>query len=159
MQQEVRIGPLHRYAVATVFGIPLGFLLPCGFIAYQLDHPPPHFGPPPLHERILFVASLIVGPLIAITILWHLLRGGEMILRPGGALLRYRKNTVFCPWTVFQEEGQPWKRDGNRWALPTWPPALAGVIHGRESIVVATGRDVRTKALTIDVDGQVVLRN
>jgi hypothetical protein len=158
-KQEFRIGPLRRYAVATILGIPLGFLLPCGFTLYQLDHPNRNFGPPPLEERILFGVSLLVGPLLGFLLLWHFLRGGEMVLGPGGVSLRYRKNTVFCPWTLFQEKGRPWKQDSNRWVLPTWPIAVAGVVQARENVVVATGRDVHTRAFAFGIDGHVVLRN
>jgi hypothetical protein len=158
-REEVVIGPLRRYAVATALGTFAGLLLPCGLVFQSLDQPHARPGPPALAEQVLLVAGVCVPPLLGIGLFWHWLRGGEMVLRRDGVVLRFRSNLVFCPWELFQADGDPWPLDRSRLALPVWPPAVADVVHGRGDAIQATGRQVRTRPLYFRADHQVVLRD
>lgn len=145
---EVVIGPIRRYAVATVLGLVAGFALSCGFALSELERPQrraPADRPP--HEQVLILVSFFTPPVVAVGLLLYVLRGGEMRLRPDGVVLRYHRRLVFCPWSLFQAEGEPWKKDRSHLVLPVWPPALDEVVQGRGDAVRATGRDVRTKQL------------
>jgi hypothetical protein len=156
-QQDVLIRSRRRYAVATVLGGAVGFLIPCGFVFYRLDHPRPQMGPLP--EAILVLASFLAGPLIAILWLSHWLRGGEMVLRPVGVVLRYRRDRVFCSWAVFQNAVKAQQLRADLWAVVVWPPASAGVVHTRNDTVIDTGETVRTRQLYFRANSQMVLRD
>jgi hypothetical protein len=158
-QQEVLIRPRRRYAVATVLGAAVGFVFPCGFALYRLDQPQPPMGPPPLLEPVLFIASLLTMPLLAILFFSHWLRGAEMVLRPVGVVLRYRRDRVFCPWSVFQNAAKARQLHADLWALLVWPPDSAGVVHTRNDTVIATGQAVRSRPLYFRANSQMVLRD
>jgi hypothetical protein len=160
MWEEIVIRPRRSYAVATVLGSLVGCLCPCGFLFYNLDQPGHQFGgPAPWHTQVLLLTTVLLGPLTMIVLLSHWLRGGEMVLRVNGVVLRYRKDRVFCPWALFQAPGEPWKRSAERLVLPVWPTAVPGVVHSRGDAVVATGRDVHTRQLYFRPDGQAVMRD
>jgi hypothetical protein len=156
---EVIIGPLRHYAVAIMLGGMFGLIVTFVGLFASADAWHPQRGQAPFSKTEVLFTGLVAVPLLVFALFWHFLRGGEMIIRPEGVVLRYRKTKVFCPWTLFQEEGKPWKRDMSRWVLPTWPPAVAGVVQGRGNVVIATGRAVRTSPFYFRTDGQVTLRN
>jgi hypothetical protein len=84
------------------------------------------------------------------------LRGGELVLRPAGLVLRYRKDVIFCPWALFQTSAESWRVNASDCTGPAWTPAVPTVVHGRRGTVVATGLDVRTKPLCITQRGRLI---
>jgi hypothetical protein len=158
-RQEVIIRPRRRYAMATVLGGVVGFLFPCGLAVYGLDQAQQRMAPLPLPEAISLCAAFLALPVIAIFFFSHWLRGGEMILRPAGVVLRYRRDRVFCPWTVFENGAKPQQLHADLWALSVRPPASAGVVHTRYDTVVATGQSIRTRPLYFRANSQMVLRD
>jgi hypothetical protein len=155
-RREIMIGPRRPYAVATVLGGMIGLLLPCGLMFYLFDHPLPRFGPALIVVRISFLAALLGAPLMAIGLFCHWLRGGEMVLRVEGVLLRYRKDCLFYPWAVFERQE---KLTGERCVIRPWSPAVPGVIHGRGNTVIAAGPAVRTKQFYFRPEGRIILRD
>jgi hypothetical protein len=156
-RQQVVIRPRRRYAVATVLGGSVGFLFPCAFALARLDHP--RVGPVPWYEPALSIAFVIGAPLIGIGLFWHWLRGGEMVLRAEGVVLRYRADRVLCPWAVFEIHGEAQPLGADRWLVPFWQTAIPAVVHVRGDTVVATGRAVRTRQLYFRAGGQLILRD
>jgi hypothetical protein len=147
-RQEVVIGPLRRYAVSTMLGLAVGLVISCGFTLSELERKGPRpAAPPPAHEVALAVAAFFVPPAVAVAVFLYLLRGGELVLRADGVVLRYRRTMVYCPWTLFRLPGEGWKQDRSHLVVPVWPPAVKEVVQGWEGDVRATGQGVRSKSL------------
>src|SRR5262245_6759547 len=112
---EIRFGPFRRYAVSIVLGGFAGFLLSCPLYFALIEDRRPDAGPPPLPVAIFRFAGMLTGCLAGAALgaaaVCYLTRGGEMVLRPLGVVLRYRGDRVFCPWAVFGGVGEPWKPD------------------------------------------------
>jgi hypothetical protein len=156
--REVVIGPLRRYAVSTVLGIVAGFAISCGFALNDLDRRGPRpAAPPPAHEVALALVGFFAPPVIAVGLFLHFLRGGELVLRADGVVLRYRRTLVYCPWALFAAPGEGWKPDRAHLILPVWPPAVADVVQGRDDAIQATGMAVRSKPLSFQSGREAVL--
>jgi hypothetical protein len=104
--QDITIRPRRSWAVATALGGLVGCLCPCGLFFYTIDRPDQQFRPLPWYTQVVLLGTALVGPASAILLISHWLRGGEMILRADGVLLRYRRDRVYCPWAVFSG---PWR--------------------------------------------------
>ncbi|HKI31060.1 MAG TPA: hypothetical protein VKA46_04285 [Gemmataceae bacterium] len=158
-REEVVIGPRRSYAVSAVLGVLVGCVFSCGFAFYQLEHPRAQRGPLPWPELVLFVAALLLPPVLGFGLFWHWLRGGRLVLRPTGVLFGYRKDRVFCPWALFQVPEDSWWMKERRFFLLAWPPAVPSVVHVRADTVVARGEEVCTKPLYFRRNGELVLRD
>jgi hypothetical protein len=157
-REDVVIGPRRYHALAVVIGGMIGITFSCGFCISRLDVPRQQPGPLPFPEQLLAVTSLVLPPIAAIALCWYWLRGGEIVLRPNGVVLRYRSDRVFCPWGVFVSAERPQYRK-DRCALSPFPAAVAGIVYGRGNVVFATGYDVRAKLLRFNSGRLMVMRN
>src|SRR5438552_1621094 len=108
-RQPIVIGPRRRYAVATVMGLFVGCIVCCGILGYWDEYPGRVQRLAPRTKVVLMLGVPVVVSLIVAGFISHLLRGGELILRPAGLVLRYRKDRVFCPWALYQEPRGSWR--------------------------------------------------
>ncbi len=157
-RQSVTIGPWRRYLAATILGIMTGLLLSCGFTFYRLDHPRPQGGPLPWGERVLFLTSLGVSPLLCIAFFSHWLRGGVMILRSAGVVLRYRNVSVFIPWAFWQQVDHCRKLTAMSWLVLGESLPTSAITHSQSGTVIAVGPEINTKPLEFQKDGQLIVR-
>jgi len=87
----------------------------------------------------------------------HFLRGGELVLRAEGVVLRHRRTMVYCPWALFAAPGEGWKPDRGHLVLPVRSAAVAEVVQGHDDAVRATGMAVRTTPLFFQSGREAVL--
>ncbi len=156
-RQDVVIGPMRCYAQAVVLGLLCGFALSCGWVFYRIDKP--MVGDAARIDRVLLLGAVFVVPLLGIGFFWHWLRGGVMVLRRHGVVLRYRNQRVYCDWSVFHTSLAANQKKGNRWYMPINTSAVYGVIQSRLNSVIACGREVRTYPLYFRSDGHMVMRD
>jgi hypothetical protein len=95
----VVIGPRRMYGLAALFAIPgIAFILSC--IAYG----------PGDGERLALGVGFLVGA--GVWFFWSLMmRGHSLVLHPEGVEVKYHATTVWCPWALFNAEGQPFVPD------------------------------------------------
>jgi hypothetical protein len=145
----VEIGPRRMYGLAALFGVAgAAFLASCA-VAGKGDG-----------ERL----ALGIGLLIGASVWWFwslLMRGHALVLHPDGLEVRYRDTAVWCPWALFNVEGEPFvpERDSPRLGL-TLPVAREVVPHvelRRAEAAVAHGAQVRGRQWQFTAGGEVVL--
>jgi hypothetical protein len=139
-EEPLTIGPRQMYGLAGIFGlIGVAFLLSCWFIA-------PTDRARLLGERVAMSIGLLLGA--SVWLGWSLwMRGHSLLLRPDGIEIRCRDTTVWCPWAVFNVEGQAFVPGSDNprvgLALPVAAEALPFVELRREDTPIAHGAEVK----------------
>jgi hypothetical protein len=119
--------------------------------------------PVTLRKRIL-IASVVVGVVIGSFLLaWRFTCGGRCILTVDGVSFRHRGIEVFCPWTLFNVDGQPVIRTGSggeqiEFALPVSADAVPLVEVRRHGQVVAQGQAVKSRQFRFRSANEAVLK-
>jgi hypothetical protein len=158
-RQEIVIGPFRRLGMSFLLASMLGLVFMCGLGFYRMDHPPRMGGPVPLLERLAPLAVDVGAVFIITIVLDRFLRGGNVVIRPHGIVLRRRQDSVFVPWFALRNAEDSQIIDGIWWRF--WVPAenCDGILHARRGILVAHGRDVKTKQLFFRKDGRALMAN
>jgi hypothetical protein len=153
-QEPLTIGPRQMYGLAFLFGLTgLAFLLSCPFIA-------PEDRAELLGERLALGIGLSLGGCVWLG--WSLLmRGHSLVLHPEGVEVKYRDTTVWCPWALFNVDGQAFVPDVDSprigLTLPIAPPALPFVELRRDDTPIAHGAEVKARQWLFLGDDTLVL--
>jgi hypothetical protein len=145
----VVVGPRRMYALAALFGLPgLALLASCA-VAGKGDG-----------ERLALGIGLLIGASVWLS--WSLmLRGHSLVLHPDGLEVNYRDTSVWCPWALFNAEGEPFvpESDSPRTGLtlPAAPEAVPFVEFRRRGATVAFGAEVRGRQWQFNSGDEVVL--
>lgn len=134
------IGPRQMYGLAGLFALFGGMLLlSCFFIA-------PADRAELLGERLALGIGLLLGA--SVWLGWSLrMRGHSIVLRSEGVDVKYRETVVFCPWALFNVEGQAFVpgSDSPRvgLTLPVATEAVPFVELRREGTPIAHGAEIK----------------
>jgi hypothetical protein len=145
----VVIGPRRMYALAALFALPgIAFLVSCA-VAGKGDG-----------ERLALGIGLLVGS--SVWLGWSLMmRGHVLVLHPDGIEVKYRDTEVWCPWALFNVEGEPFVPEGDSprtgLTLPVAPEAVPFVELRRQGATVAFGAEVRGRQWLFNAGDEVVL--
>jgi hypothetical protein len=145
----VVIGPRRMYGLAALFAIPgIAFLL--SGAVYPQD----------AGERLALGIGFLVGA--SVWLFWSLLlRGHSLVLHPEGVEINYFDTTVWCPWALFNADGQPFvpEIDSPRLGLtlPIAREAIPFVELRRQDSAVAFGAHVQGPQFRFNGVDEVVL--
>jgi hypothetical protein len=148
-QRPVVVGPRRMYGLACLFALPgLAILGSCAFIDGE-------FG-----ERIALGVGLLLGA--SIWLGWSLMmRGHSLVLSHEGVEVRYLDSTVWCPWSLFNVQGEPFVPDSDSprtgLALPVAPEVIPFVELRHHETVVAQGVQVEGKQWRFTSSNEVIL--
>jgi hypothetical protein len=147
--KPIEIGPRRAYGLAGIFGaIGAGFLLACVVSGVWND------------ERLLLGIGMLIGA--SVWLGWSLrLRGHSLLLKAEGVEFRYFDSVVWCPWAVFNTDGEPIVPAGDNpragLILPVSPEALPFIELRRHDAAVAHGSQIRAAQFRITANRQAVL--
>jgi hypothetical protein len=148
-QGVVAIGPRKMYGLAALFGIPgVAFLV--AFFLKTKEEP----------ELLAIGVGLLIGA--AVWLGWSLmLRGNELVLHPEGVEVKYRDTAVWCPWALFNSEGQAYVPEADSplvgLTLPIVAEAVPYVELRRHETPIAYGGQVKCRQLAFSSAHEVVL--
>jgi hypothetical protein len=136
-QGPLPIGPRRMYGLAALFTLP-GTALALSALRGDGD----------ALERLAVGLALLVGA--SVWLLWSLLlRGHSLVLHPEGVEVRHGGTAVWCPWALFNAEGDPFvpQTDSPRLGLtlPIWREAIPFVELRRNEAAVAHGAQVSAR--------------
>ncbi len=145
----VVIGPRRLYRLAALFALP-GIALALSSVKRD----------PEAVERLALGVALVVGG--SVWLFWSLLlRGHSLVLHPEGVEVRYTRTSVWCPWALFNAEGEPFvpETDSPRLGLtvPVWREAIAFVELRRDETTIAHGTQVSARQFRFAGSEAVVL--
>ncbi len=148
-QGPLVIGPRRMYGLAALFALPGAALLASCAVAGKGDG-----------ERLALGIGLVVGG--CVWLFWSLLmRGHSLVLHPDGVEVKYRDTAVWCPWALFNVEGEPFVPEGDSprtgLTLPIAPEAVPFVELRRHDAAVAHGAEVRGRQWQFNAADEVVL--
>jgi len=129
-------GPRRYFGLAALFGLP--GLAVLGLYAAE----------PAETERLAVGVALLIGA--AIWLYYSLGSAGHsLFLGPDGVEVRYRDTAVFCPWDLFDVDGEVWVAAGMESptagvTVPVSPAAVDHVVWRRG--VVELGRGLKIRA-------------
>lgn len=152
----VTIGPRKMYGLAALFGVGgLATLLSLFFLENDRGAVPS--GVP---ERVAIGAGMLAGALFFLS--WSLrLAGHRLVLRPEGVEIKHWHTTVWCPWALFNAEGDVYVPEADSplvgLSLPVAVEAIPFVELRREDTPIAHGASIRCQQLTFTTDNRVVL--
>ncbi|MFO0809312.1 MAG: hypothetical protein U0746_11855 [Gemmataceae bacterium] len=155
--QEVLIGPRRSYAVSTVLGLLAGVIVLIVLIVARADQP--NLPPVGIDDLLLGFLAIVVTAAASTALLLRWLRGGAAVLGADGVQLLYRGRTVFCPWSLFQAPGSPYRPDHYSVILPIddrVPVAMA--VRGGD-VVAMSAADLSGKPLAAQSDAQATLHD
>ncbi len=103
-------------------------------------------------ERIALGIGLTIGGLLWLG--WSLaLAGHQMILATDGVEVKYQGSTVWCPWALFNADGEPFVPPTDSplagLLLPVNPDAVPFIEERRHESPVAHGVQVKTRQLSL----------
>lgn len=133
----LRIGPRQMYGLAFLFGFAgSAFLLSCVVLGQ------------PDGERLALGIGLLVGA--SVWLGWSLMmRGHSLVLHPEGIEIKYRETTVWCPWALFNVDGQAFVPDADSprvgLTLPAAPEAIPFVELRRDDTPIAHGAEIKAR--------------
>ncbi|MGH7226435.1 MAG: hypothetical protein ACRELF_24735, partial [Gemmataceae bacterium] len=131
------IGPRQMYGLAFLFGFAgSAILLSCVALGQ------------PDGERLALGIGLLVGA--SVWLGWSLMmRGHSLVLHPEGVEIKYRETTVWCPWALFNVDGQAFVPDADSprvgLTLPVATEAIPFVELRREDTPIAHGAEVKAR--------------
>jgi hypothetical protein len=148
-EDVVAIGPRRLYGLALLFGIPGAAFLAAVAVKGQPDP-----------EKVALGIGLLLGAMVWVG--WSLLLAGhELVLHPDGLEVRYKGDTVWAPWALFNTEGQPFVPDADSPAagltLPVAKEAVPFVEMRRDGLVAAYGPQVDGRQWHFTKFGEIVL--
>jgi hypothetical protein len=146
---HVTIGPRRMYRLAALFGF-----TGAAFLAGWLGTGRGEGELLALGFWLLLGASVWLG--------WSLLLNGhELVLHPDGVEVKYRDTAVWCPWALFNVEGNPFVPDADSplvgLTLPVAPEAIPYVELRRDDRPVAHGSQVKARQVMFTSAREVVL--
>jgi hypothetical protein len=137
---DITIRPVRRYAAAT-----LSAALAAVLFWWLIAVPNRLLAGAPQEQS---VGLTIVAVVIAIPLVARLFPGGWCILTTTGVELRFKRQVVFCPWSLFNSSGtlRASAKDGEQAAvvLPVAPAAVPFVELREDGLVRVQGRNVNT---------------
>jgi hypothetical protein len=145
----VVVGPRRMYGLAALFALPgLALLASCAL------------GDKDLGERLALGIALLVGA--SLWLGWSvMLRGHSLVLSAEGVEVRYRDTAVWCPWALFNVEGEPFVPEGDSprqgLTLPVAPGAVPFLELRRTDSAVSHGAQVQSRQLQFTGRDEVVL--
>lgn len=127
-------GPRSFYGLAALFGLPGVVLL----ISWRMD--------PAEYERLALGVAMLLGG--SVWLFYSLAAAGHsLFLGPDGVEIRYRDTTVFCPWDLFDVDGEPWSPQNDDPAvgmtMPVAPVAVSLAVWRRGMVELARGMNIR----------------
>jgi hypothetical protein len=158
--ESVVIEPFRRRALGVLLGLllALGLWVLC-IMALQLLFP---VAPRVILRRRLLLGLALILPLTLLAgcvwLMFRWLRGGEMRLTRDGVELLYGNQTFYCPWSLFNKEGQVFIPDPSWFHLPVHPEAVPFVRLVRDDQVVASGLQIKTRPLEFKSSHQAIFR-
>jgi hypothetical protein len=148
-EEPVTVGPRQMYGLATLFGLPgAACLLWC--LARGVGD----------GEVLVMGIGLLLGA--SLWLGWSLmLRGHALMLHPEGVEFTYRDTSVWCPWSLFHAEGEPFVPDSDSpragLTLPIDAAAVPFVELRRHGAPVAFGAQVKARQFQLTASDEVVL--
>jgi hypothetical protein len=145
----VTIGPRKMYGLAALFGLPGAALVLWGVTRGQVEG-----------EALVLGIGLLLGA--SVWLGWSLLmRGHALVLHPNGVELKYRDTSVWCPWALFNVEGEPFVPDSDSpragLTLPVSAEAVPFVELRRNEAPVAFGAQVKGPQFQFTSPQEIVL--
>jgi hypothetical protein len=145
----VTIGPRKMYGLAALFGLPGAACLLWCVARGEWDG-----------EVLVMGIGLLLGA--AVWLGWSLMmRGHELVLHPEGVEFYYRDTSVWCPWALFNAEGEPFVPDTDSpragLTLPVAAEAVPFVELRRSGAPVAFGAQVRARQFQFTAPDEVML--
>lgn len=153
--QEVVIGPRRALVVATVLGLLAGAVVLIVAVATRADRPKAK--PVEVDDVLIGFLAVAVTAAFSTALLLRWLRGGAAVLGAAGVQLLYRGRTVFCPWSVFQAPGTPYKPDHNSVLLPIDEHVPVAVARRGGEVEAMPAGELRGKPLAAHDDAQATL--
>jgi len=142
--EEIVIGPGTRVATSIFLGLIVGLMLTCGIFLSLADEKELGGKKRTLEERVTAIAGFAM-PVVAIVAFLRILRGGTLLLNADGVFFTLRRQTVVCPWALFDVPESPVEHDDSTMVLPTNPDAVPDVQLVFEESLTESGLAVRTK--------------
>lgn len=148
-EAPVSIGPRKMYGLAALFGLP-GILCLLWCVTRGMGD----------GEALVMGIGLLLGA--SGWLGWSLLlRGHELTLHPDGVECKYRDTSVWCPWSLFNAEGEPFVPDSDSpragLILPINSAALPFIELRRHGAPVAVGAGVKARQFQLATPNEVVL--
>lgn len=148
-ESPVVIGPRKMYGLTTLFGLP-GALCLLWYLARGVED----------GEALVFGIGLLLGA--SIWLGWSLLlRGHSLVLHPDGVEFIYRDTSVWCPWSLFNADGEPFVPDTDSpragLTLPINSAAVPFLELRRHGAPVAFGAQVKARPFQLNAVDEVVL--
>jgi hypothetical protein len=146
--QPLKIGPRQMYGLAFLFGLAGGAFLASFALAHDDG------------ERLALGVGLLCGA--SVWLGWSLMmRGHSLVLHADGVEVKYRDTTVWCPWCVFNVDGNAFVPDGDSprvgLTLPVVPECVPFIELRREDTPIAHGAQVKGRQWNFIDAGTVVL--
>jgi hypothetical protein len=141
-------GPRRFHGLTALFAIPgIVLLILWGFAPKET-------------ERLALGIALLLGA--AFWLVYTLVGAGHsLFLGPDGVEIRYRDTTVYCPWDLFDVDGEPWtaaEHDPSAGlAMPIAPGAVGLVVWRRGMIELARGMAIRAPQAWFLSPGEMIL--
>jgi len=154
LSSGLSIGARRMYGMAALFAVGgLGFLLSLLFMDLKKDEAW-------VPERIALGVGMQAGALFFLS--WSLmLRGHQLVLHPEGVEVKYRRTTVWCPWSLFNTNGAVYVPESDSplvgLSLPVAVEAIPYVELRREDTPIAHGAEIKSRQFLFTPDGRVVL--
>jgi hypothetical protein len=148
-EAPVTIGPRKMYGLAALFGLP-GVLCLLWCAARGVGD----------GEVLVMGIGLLLGA--SVWLGWSLLlRGHELVLHPDGVEFNYRDTSVWCPWSLFNAEGEPFVPDTDSpragLTLPVNAETVPFIELRRHGAPVAFGARVKARQFQFTASDEVVL--
>lgn len=144
-RSAVRIGAMSLYRIAIAWVI-IGAVLPWLFTGELA------LGTALTGAGIgggLFGLLLLVSP-------WR--RTMEMVMSEDGLALRYGRDEIYCPWALFNVEGNPFHEIPDKLVLPVLVAAIPFVELRRDGAAISHGAEVKSNPIEFVSGGKALLR-
>lgn len=135
LQGPLLFGPRRYWGLAAIFGVPGLIILALWWVQ------------PTEYERLALGIALLIGA--AIWLVFSLGSAGHsLFLGPDGVEIRYRDTVVYCPWDLFDVDGEVWTAAGQEHptagvTVPISPAAVPMVVWRRGVVELGRGMKIR----------------
>ena len=152
----LKTGPI-TFGPRRMWGLALLFLLAGGAFLVSVCYTGENRS---MGERLALGVGLTMGGMIWLG--WSLMmHGHQLVLHPEGVEVKYRDTAVWCPWALFNSEGDPYIPQSDSpmlgMALPINPEAVPYIELRRNDAPMAHGAQVKASQLVFASRDAVVL--
>src|SRR5262245_62042858 len=158
-RQEIVIGPLRRFIFASVL-VFLPMSIMCCVLSFG-EEESARLRPDGKRETVpvfAYLAGWVACGVILTVLLERMVRGGSVILREHGAVIRRRGSSVFVPWSAFRLFRAS-RTTNDWWILPVPADAKDKILLSRNGHLAARGQDVATSQFYFRRAGDAVVMN